>query len=398
MSFTPLDPAEFTPSGFTDLPRFIKKRITSCGIRAGEPAVDALSNAVLIPASSQDITASQLRIRGGVLDHTGQPYRAADLWRAGSVWISGIGEPLPAASPAEYYDGEVVYLGCLFAHYGHFLLESLARTWFVPKAPASAKFTFLNPEKITPKGAAAAILERLGIAPDRCIEFDRPTRIRRLICPEALFHLQYTAHPDVLAPFAAIGRASGISAPSKGVVYLSRSRLSPNQRKIVGEEAFEEILRANGVDVAYPETMTLDEQIALFRDHSDVITAAGSAAHNILFSHGRTRLHLLTDERFSQDFFLCSALVGAPTSVINCLETGPFEDFGAMAPRRINPDKLLAHLRDMGIITSAAAFDRSAVSDEALERAWISSRMILAQKRRETLPPEILERAAQLAA
>ena len=69
--------------------------------------------------------------------------------------------------------------------------------------------------------------------------------------------------------------------------------------------------------------MTIEDQVRLVNGHSDIFSSLGSAAHNILFALGTPRLHLLASrDDIPANYFLCSALVGAPTTFVNCLGSG----------------------------------------------------------------------------
>ena len=92
---------------------------------------------------------------------------------------------------------------------------------------------------------------------------------------------------------------------------------------MIGEAELEDILAANGFRIAYPETMTIDDQVRLINGHTDIVSSLGSAAHTILFALHRPRLHLLANrDDIPANYFLCSALAEAPTTFVNCLGSG----------------------------------------------------------------------------
>ena len=86
-------------------------------------------------------------------------------------------------------DEEIVYLGSLFNHFGHFLMQSLARTWFLTDVNPSVRVLFDPPSKASGQlpDWMPQILEAFGVPPERILVLDAPTRLRRLIIPEPLF-------------------------------------------------------------------------------------------------------------------------------------------------------------------------------------------------------------------
>jgi hypothetical protein len=128
----------------------------------------------------------------------------------------------------------------------------------------------------------------------------------------------------MLRPFReAASRVASDVTPSEQPLYLSRRRLTSRQRPVVGEAELEDLLREHGFAIAYPETMSIEDQVRLINSHSDIFSSLGSAAHNILFALGKPRLHLLANrDDIPANYFLCSALAEAPTTFVNCLGSG----------------------------------------------------------------------------
>jgi hypothetical protein len=208
------------------------------------------------------------------------------------------------------------------------------------------------------------MLGAFGVPPERILILNAPTRLRRLIIPEPLFEPRGVAQDSVVRAHAAMARPyqavakrlAGDTTPSEQPLYLSRQRLPPSQRTIVGEGDLEEVLRANGFRIAHTETMTFEDQVRLVNEHADIFSNAGSAAHNVLFALHEPRLHLLTNGRtFSPDYFLYLTIVGASTSFINCLNTGgrpTFERAYKQTPHLLDTPKLLEYLDQRGFLTT----------------------------------------------
>ena len=281
-----LAPDDFSFFGFDDLDDWLERRLQNVEIRGGTPQVSIVENTVYVPQRVAQIKGSQ---------------------RA-EVVKSLLESPAVAYDQYEHeIDEEVVYLGWLFDHFGHFLMQSLARTWFLTEVSPSVRVLFDPPHRAwgQPTGWVHRMLAAFGVPPERILILNAPTRLRRLIIPEPLFEPRGVAHDSVVRaheamarPYQAVAkRLAGDTTPSEQPLYLSRRRLPPSQRTIVGEGDLEEVLRANGFRIAHTETMTFEDQVRLVNEHTDIFSNAGSAAHNVLFALHEPRLHLLTNGR-----------------------------------------------------------------------------------------------------
>jgi hypothetical protein len=319
-----LQPSDFSFDGFGDLRRDELRKILRLGIRTGDPTVSVVDDAVFIPGSAAAGN-GQPKYTGGIVNAEGRAIDTAQMHRKGGKRVGGLAEPVNVA-PEREIDEDVIYLGLLFNHYGRVLLESLARVWYLDRVDPSAKVVFNNANAA--QGGIAPwlpdLLSLFGISPERILHLNTPTRLRKAIVPEPLFEQFYSAHEEMVQPFREVAaRVAGDVTPFAQPLYLSRRRLSSRQRPIIGEADLEEVLRAEGFRIAYPETMSLEDQVRMINSHADIVSSLGSAAHSILFALHRPRLHLLASrDDIPGNYFLCSALADAPTTFVDCLGAG----------------------------------------------------------------------------
>ena len=324
-----LEPEDFSFAGFGELSRDERRRIAKLSIRSGPPAVSVVDDAIFVPASGEFLS-RKTKLSGGIVNPDGQPIEAAQLHRKGGKHFGGLTEAVSVIVEREL-DEDVVYLGPLINHYGRVLLESLARVWYLNEVDPSVKVVFTHKRAQTEFAPYVfKLLSIFGIPIDRILALETPTRLRRAIVPEPLFEQLYSAHVDMVRPFRDVAaRVAGDVTMSGQPLYLSRRRLTSRARPVVGESALEDLLRKNGFAIAYPETMTFEDQIRLINGHADIFSSVGSAAHTILFALSKPRLHLLAHrESIPANFFLCSALADVPTTFVDCLGSG-----GRVAPK-----------------------------------------------------------------
>lgn len=431
-----LEPRDFSFHGFGDLRIDELRKISKLSIRSGPPTASFVEDAIFVPEGNASTTDPSKAI-GIIIRPDGRPIETAQLHRKGGKQFSRLIKEGTVTAEREL-DEDVIYLGPLFNHYGRVLLESLARVWYLSEVDPSVKVIFHNRpsvtnEKIMQRNYAPWVFEILsifGVPLERLLVLEEPTRLRRAIVPEPLFEQLYSAHVDMVRPFREVAaRVAADVMPADRPLYLSRRRLSSGERPVVGESELEDLMREQGFAIAYPETMTIEDQIRLINSHSDIFSSVGSAAHSILFALGKPRLHLLAHrDSVPANFFLCSMLAEAPTTFVNCLGSGDRVSPKAertnrtaesldnpkktppvdtvlgpqSAPQLLAMDHVVSYLDQKGFIKnhSSAAMPgpRSAAKLQArFDEAWFYIHLRKSSKRRELLPPDLEREALELA-
>lgn len=343
----PLRPDDFTLVGFDDLRAPLTEALAQVSVRGGAPAVAVVDHAVFVPTTE----VADHQYDGALLTRDGAPIPQALAERRKSRWgsrvLGSLSQPV-AIDPAHAIDAEVVYLGWFFDHFGHFLLETLARTWILDQIDPATPVVFHTQRTPALSGPILTILELLGIPRERILLPERQTRFRRAIVPEPLYEISHAAHPWYTRPFQRIAAEIGAhEAQTDQPLYLSRRLLSSRQRSIIGELELEEVLRANGFLVAHPETMTFADQVRLVNRHREIFSSAGSGAYMPLFAQTPPRLHVLTAGIPFLDFFLAPHAAAIPASFGNVFSGG--DRFVAhYAPLLVHFDRLNAYLEAVG--------------------------------------------------
>lgn len=232
----------------------------------------------------------------GVYDADGAYVRASGSFRGPDLGDAPFGgRPLgdivqPVPPPLAQYD-VAVYGGYLRGHYGHLLLEGLARFWhLLDVAPDLPILVHMD----APDSPGFLALQRLlaRLAPldfdfGRLIPCHGPMRVRELIVPEPALHIRHGVSPRHLEACARLGRSLPWPALSDQPLYLSRAGLTDDARAIVGEAQIEAALARAGVRVLRPETLPFEETIRALRTHTRVLGPVGSAVHGTIFAPGR---------------------------------------------------------------------------------------------------------------
>jgi capsular polysaccharide biosynthesis protein len=212
------------------------------------------------------------------------PYRVGGFDAAGAVipqmrHLFGDGkaaaDPLPE-SPAAEIAGHCVYGGLLTPHFGHFLLDSLARLWMVRRTPGLPIVWHRHKAAVAWQGE---LLGLLGLGQRRCIEVDRPLRFERLSVPAPGFVIRHrftAAQAEALACLDPGGARQGER------VWLSRSGLRRGPKRVAGEAEVEAILAARGWRIFAPERHGIAEQVAALAGADVLAGIEGSAFHTLV--------------------------------------------------------------------------------------------------------------------
>jgi len=240
----------------------------------GPLRAEAFPDATVVPFAKFTRKNGRPASRMGVFDARGQVVPASLLKRSfGKVGFAAEFTAATSAS-AKRDPRKVVFGGRWSRHFGHFLLESLAKAWYAKQHPelpiAWAWPTDRGDPAYTPW--QAAVLEVLGIT-NEPVFVAEPTRFDEVVVPDSGYRIK-----DFMAPEQAAFLAAYPAQPRDPDrrVWLSRSRVDPG---VLHARRLEAELAAAGWTVVYPETLSLDEQLTLLATAARVAGDEGSAFH-----------------------------------------------------------------------------------------------------------------------
>ena len=187
-------------------------------------------------------------------------------------------------------EGDYLYGGRFNAHFGHYLVESISRLWPLAQGRAPGQKIIMhgdvNPQWWFAHPWVSDVFGGLGLSQDDFVHLDRPFRIPRVTIPHTSFHQQKYASQAYRSLCQVIGRRLLGDAPlvkNDQPVWLSKSRLQNGVRRVSNETEIEAELRANGVEVIYPEELSFTEKIRMFGTRT-VCGSIMSAMHVTIFS------------------------------------------------------------------------------------------------------------------
>lgn len=198
----------------------------------------------------------------------------------------------------QYVDERVVYCGYLVNHWGHFLIEAVARLWYFLERPENIdRYVFVSETDGTTCAQANYLefLELLGIA-DKIDIINRPKKYRTVIVPELSYSYrnyytdQYKRIFDCVAKEALKRDNNQVQAEK---VFFSRSHFPKAQMYEAGLGLLDNYFAKNGYLVVYPEQLGLAEMISIIRRAKLCSSESGSTPHNMLFAEDGQKLIII---------------------------------------------------------------------------------------------------------
>ena len=241
--------------------------------------IACIDNAIVVPPAKG--LGNQSVQKSGVLHPDGRLEPESVTWRGTNPVTTRPG--MPPADQIGHLPGTWMFLGPLFGHFGHFLVESICRIWayeslrdridgvlYVPK--------FQNrPDHVA--NVYRPFLQALGVdAPMRNIE--DPVRVDRLYVPRQGFGMfQMIEGAPEFRAFVQAHAGKAIAPRGDAKIYISRSALPVQRGSILGETLLEDHLRAEGYVPYHPQKHSFADQIAAYRAATHIIGVDCSPLH-----------------------------------------------------------------------------------------------------------------------
>jgi len=290
--------------------------------------VETHHEVTVLPLDPLPLGAGPVRMRVGVFGADGAVIETA-LHRRGRHRS----EALPAAAAEEAWDGDFVYGGVLWDHFGHFLVESLSRAWAFDAHDGPILWLRKSPQQAL-RGWQREILDLLGLGDREHRVVTRPTRVGRLAVPEQGLVMWRYLHPRQEARLA----AHPFRSPAAGQrVWLSRSGLPAGLARIEGEVEVEALLRAEGWTILRPETVSVAEQLAALDTAEMIAGFAGSAFHGLMLGRDvQARIVIFSRHpKVEVNYAMIAAAKGLDQRIVR-LDHGSMGDGSARAGIRLS--------------------------------------------------------------
>jgi len=219
--------------------------------------------------------------KSGVLTADGTLVENSITWRGQSQVTQ---QPrLPQAHEIGHLPGNWLFLGPLFGHFGHFLVESISRIWALDALRGQIDGVLYVPKfQNRPEHVADVyrpFLQALGVDVPM-LNIADPVRVDRVYVPRQGFGMfqMIEGAPEFRAFIRAhAGREIAPKGPEK--LYISRSALPAQRGSVVGEKLLEGWLETEGYTVFHPQKHSFQDQIAAYKAATHIIGVDCSPLH-----------------------------------------------------------------------------------------------------------------------
>lgn len=186
------------------------------------------------------------------------------------------GKQAPYEKPLTHLSGTYIYGGCLFAHFGHFIWESLSRLYIFRQCK-DYPILFISPNNSVFN--IYKILFKTIKIKNEIIVIKIPTSVENLIYsqPGSSLNPMYITNTQIQAL-----KCFHFKEKNNDKIWISRSKMKYG--KLDNESIIEKELMSFGFKIVYPESLPLHEQVRLISTARIVAGCDGSAFFSVLFS------------------------------------------------------------------------------------------------------------------
>ncbi len=320
-------------------------------VRLEKPAILQHEDILCMPLTSLD--SRKLKLQGGLYHRQGGYIPSSGLITNKQV-VVGYG-PLPLPSSAPVLSGKSLYMGLCHSHFGHFLIETLSRLWFL-QAQQIQDFDHIIllpingcvPEFVVDLFKLLGVDERLKI-------IDAPIFLENVCIPSPAIEYPWKVH-QVINTLQQLFADSIAVEPTEQPIFLSRNQLVPGHfRMIIGEDRLEQALESQGVYIYHPENYSIHHQISTLSRHKTIISFAGSALHTMLLSGGNKNVVAYSARRIPLVFPLLDKALNNKSDYVQSRRLS-VNGLASLAvgfkPQLIDPRIVLRRLKQRQLIAS----------------------------------------------
>lgn len=248
--------------------------------------------------------------KGGVYRADGSPVAKSALARGKFLYQSPGKRRFN--NSVEIRDENVVFAGHYFDHFGHFLLESLARIWAISSEEDISKIIYIPGEGVA--GKFLPLLREIFL--DASIEVEiltSPVRYRKVVVPEPGIIIKKSINSNYQKYLRKISEKffdPKSLEKYKEPLYLSRAGLGQKQRLAYGERELEAALQEAHIRTVRPEKLKFSDQLKLIHQHDLILGFEGSQMHNVLFSDGGKKILYFDYRPVNSNYVMIDKLMG----------------------------------------------------------------------------------------
>jgi hypothetical protein len=177
----------------------------------------------------------------------------------------------------DYVDENVIFLGELDKHYGHFILEGLSRLWFC----LGLKDNTYKCVYISSKGLNRFMdfFKIFGIEDKNLIKITKPTKFKSVTIPEPSIRLHDYCHIKYKKTIDKI--TEHVQKTNIDKVYFSKENIGND--RAYNEKSIRRVFLENGFNVFCPENLSIYKMISILKGCKTLAATSATNIHNSVF-------------------------------------------------------------------------------------------------------------------
>ncbi len=205
----------------------------------------------------------------------------------------------------EFYKGEilqderdVIFLGCIYGHYGHLITEEMSRLWWVLENGANGKLFAYSSINNTPLNKVALrLLDKFGVRSEQLVHVKKPTRFKSVTLVECGWK-ERDGKFELDENYKRINEQilKDVTPVKNEAIYLSRTKTNKSGDLGFGEIYYERHFEKLGYKVVHPQNFSFDEQLALYAGCAKFACVSGTLPHNLLFAPNGSEVTIIKKE------------------------------------------------------------------------------------------------------
>lgn len=210
--------------------------------------------------------------------------------RGGDLVKSEDPETIVGTAGYSRLSGRWLYAGNWMGQFGHFITETLTNMWPREFFDGIVCHPFVFGNSIDPW--QIELVRRLGHSVPILIS-NQGCVVDELVIPQRPFILNDSVEAQAANVWQRVASAGSLSRK----VFLSRSKLSNDSRRVDGDERLDQLMESLGFDVVHPETLPIGEQLDLVAQAGILSGVSGSALHLSVFANSHAKILEIGDTR-----------------------------------------------------------------------------------------------------
>jgi capsular polysaccharide biosynthesis protein len=223
--------------------------------------------------------------------------------------------------PRETLPGTFYQLDCAYpGHFGHLTTEMVSRMWGWAEAkeriPDLKVLFHARPRSAKPPSLELALFKGYGIPEDDIVWVRDPVWVDSVVSATPMWHNAdpYYVHPDILETWRRLSDGLTAGAPEPELaerIFVSRKE-GAKHRECRNTREVEDVFRARGYRVIYPERLSMPDQAAIFGAARVIAGFGGSALFNVMHARRLESMVILNHEAYTaRNEHLFTSVVGA---------------------------------------------------------------------------------------